>query len=115
MTDYHPVTKEELGQIRYDCDDVDRHCEDCRFETSEEHLCNFDTVGLIDEILSRPDPLELLQKWTQYEFQKIVGCEGYEEVIDFLKNLVYDQQEIINQLRTNPSAVREQGIREGWL
>jgi predicted N-acyltransferase len=69
---------------------------------------------MTDYVISRPDPLEMLEAWTQHEYDKLQNCDGYEEIIDFLKNLVYYQKKVIKQLRTNPAAVREQGIKDGW-
>jgi hypothetical protein len=86
MTDYHPVTKEELEQIRSGCD----------------------ATKMMDEVISRPDPLALLEAWItngndikEGVYLEISGDGG---LLDFIK-----------LLRTNPSAVREQGIKEGWL
>jgi hypothetical protein len=121
MTDYYPVTKEELEQIWRNCkhpewDNREGYpCEGCEYEPLRGVRCTQKIRELKESVLSRPDPLALLEAWTQNEFKKICHYDGREEVIDFLKNLVYYQQEIINQLRTKPEAVRQQGIKEGWL
>jgi len=115
MTDYYSITKEELNQITRNCFHPDQeNCDGCEYESIRGIRCTHEVWKLADEVLARPDPLALLEAWTQYEFRKICRCDGYEETIDFLKNLVYYQQEIINNIRTNPDAVRETGIAKGW-
>jgi hypothetical protein len=79
MTDY-PVTKEELEQIRFGCD----------------------ATKMMEEVLSRPDPLALLDKWLYVQYE-LSGEIDIQKVRLFVK-----------LLRTNPEAVREQGIKEGW-
>ena len=115
MTKYYPVTEDELTQIKNDCYYPSvLSCDDCDF-ADEMIGCNWKGANrLEDEVLERPDPLEVLETWTQHEFKKLYQNEGYEEVIDFLKNLVYYQQEIINRLHKNPQEVVKEGIRDGW-
>jgi hypothetical protein len=94
MTDkYHPVTKEELEQIHrlsgcYDYDEMVTGIHE-----------------ILKEVSTRPDPLALLEAWRKHE-RSVNDRRYYEAWI-----LEY---EFIKQLRTNPEAVREQGIEDGW-
>jgi hypothetical protein len=109
MTDYHPVTKEELDMIKNDCAHSETNaCDGCEYEGKSDHNpitsfnpCTFKGANaLMDEVLSRPDPLTLLEAWRK----------SRSSVFDYVK----DENEFINQLRTNPEAVRQRGIKEGW-
>ena len=95
----HPVTKEELKQIRIDCKYPKKlSCISCDFDPCRFHYANKN----VDEILSRPDPLALLVAWLNWKRNR---CSTI---------YVLTVIEFIEQLRTNPSAVREQGIEQGW-
>lgn len=100
MTDYHPVTREELDMIKNDCFQPDKECEGCEYDGEVD--CTFNAKTLIVEILERPDRLALLEEWRKYMPDKIHG------------NVWDEEYKIIKQLRTNPEAMREQGLREGW-
>ena len=81
----------------------------CNCVSDKGGLCNGDS-----RISVLPDSLTLLELWTQYEFRKLYQHDEYEEIIDFLKNLIYYQQDIINQLRKDPYVVlkelKEKGV-----
>jgi hypothetical protein len=47
--------------------------------------------------------LDILEAWTQKRYQK---CDKME---------VLEVRSFVQQLRTNPDQVRQQGIEEGWL
>ena len=84
------VTKEELEQIR---------------ELAYNDNC-ITIYRVIDQILSRPESLALLEAWfneRSVTYWKTGKLQGYLEFAKMLK-----------AIRTNPSAVREQGIRDGW-
>lgn len=81
MTDYHPVTKEELEQIR----------------------SGLNATKMMNEVLSRPDPLALLIAWRLFQLYK------YQNKWD-----TWDKENsIIKQLRENPEAVRQDLIDKG--
>jgi hypothetical protein len=108
MTDqYHPVTREELYMIKNDCDCSRRKiCDYCKYDdivASDENVVS--SKQIMDEVLSRPDPLALLEawrKWRMYDMDTNFQ-EDWDEEDDFIK-----------QLRINPSAVRDEGIAKGW-
>jgi hypothetical protein len=113
MTDYHPVTKEELDMIKNDCAFPDRlDCEECKFcNTHGDMPCLFKGANaLMDEVISRPDPLALLSAYISAKHMFSSGCDGHRLWIWSEPIL-----ELIERLRTNPEVVKEQGIKEGWL
>lgn len=96
------VTKEELEQIRTDCYQPDKECPDCKYDIEDD--CTFDVKGLIRDIESRPDPLALLEAWRIWALSRN----------EFSHLRWNEENEILTNLRTNPAAVREQGIKDGW-
>lgn len=115
ITKYHPVTKEELDQIKNDCAYPEREfCDDCELAgaysegRSSGLECKFKGANiLMDEVVARTDPLEVLEKWVQqyYEYHS-------DWSIDILKAPMAN---IIKRLRENPQSVVEEGIKNGWL
>jgi hypothetical protein len=108
MTDkYYPVTKEELDQIKNDCVHPETDsCDGCEFDSFEPPICRFiGANALMDEVLSRPDPLALLESWVHYYERN--KSPGYYIGITVLEGM-------IKQIRENPDAVRQQGIKDGW-
>lgn len=91
MTDYHPVTREELEKLM--SWSTNKSPQVCQYERRLE---------ILKRIEARPDPLELLEKWLRVQYE----LSGE---IDISKVRVF-----VKRLRTNPEAVREQGIQEGW-
>jgi hypothetical protein len=61
-----------------------------------------DATKMMEEVLARPDPLALLEAWRKKPLFILIAKRWDME------------QGIIRKLRNNPSAVREQGIRDGW-
>jgi hypothetical protein len=96
MTDYHPVTKEELDLM---CQRRGMQYLSCQGKFRDD---------LVQIILTRPDPLALLEAWREY---RSINRTCY-ETKDY--PLWGEETKIIKQLRTNPEAVRQQGIDEGW-
>lgn len=91
MTDYHLVTKEEIGEILENAYDLPiMH-------------------DLMEKILTRPDPLEVLEKWAIATHDNL-DYAYYDDTV-----YVSDLQKIIKQLSTNPGAVIKRGKDEGWL
>lgn len=82
MTDHHPVTKEELDMIKNDCAYPEKpYCEGCKYDgTNDEDLpCKFKGANaLMDEVLSRPDPLAQLQ--AEYERGFSDGQKGIKHI-----------------------------------
>jgi hypothetical protein len=103
---YHPVTREELEQIRNDCIQVSGFsCEECKHVGTDTRL--FTCIDdLWDEVLARPDPLEVLEKWREYRF----GLVPFDS-----PDMLISESEIISDLKTNPDAVIAKGKVEGWL
>jgi hypothetical protein len=66
-------------------------------------------MELITTILSRPDPLEMLEAWITFRYYERLskGNVRFDAYGDLVR--------LIKQLRTNPEAVRDQGIKDGWL
>lgn len=112
MTDYHPVSKEELEQIWRNCkhpewDNREGYpCEGCEYEKIRGVGCTQKIRELKDSVLSRQDPLALLEAWISQYYTYHSDWS-----IDLLKKPLHD---IIQKIRTNPEAVRQQGILEGW-
>ena len=108
MTDYHPVTKEELEQIRADCFHPEfKHineytCDKCKYESIRGVRCSAKITELKDEVLTRPDPLEVLEKWRATQINSYEGLWKMET-------------SFIKELRDNPDAVIARGKKEGWL
>jgi hypothetical protein len=110
---YYPVTKEELDWIKNDCRyPMRQFCDDCKLagvydgDRASGLACKWKGANaLMEEVLSRPDPLTLLEAWFKWY------CTTHDTSIGLKDATHY----MIIQLRTNPSAVREQGIKEGWL
>ena len=106
MTDHHPVTKEELDKIKNDCIEPMRdNCEGCEcWNGTLKFPCEFiGANALMDEVLSRPDPLALLEAWRKHKsslWQTTVSWG--------------DEDFIIQRIRTNPEAVlqdlKEKGV-----
>jgi hypothetical protein len=91
MTDYHPVTKEELEQLMswstHKSPDV------CLYERRME---------ILRKVATRPDPLEVLEKWRATQINSYEGLWKMET-------------SFITELRTNPDAVIARGKSEGWI
>jgi hypothetical protein len=103
MTDNHPVTKEELEQIENGCaNPAADSCEEYKFIKSD-GACGFHKHVI--EIASRPDPLALLEAWFKWYCTTHDTCIGLKDATHYM----------IIQSRTNPEAVRQQGVKEGWL
>lgn len=108
----HPVTKEELEQIWRNCkhpewDNREGYpCEGCEYEKIRGVRCTQKIRELKETVLSRPDPLALLEAWREHWKKQPI----FISVVRLWKI----EREIIHKLRTNPEAVREQGIKEGW-
>ena len=105
MTEYHPITEEELEWI---CNDhCNSDCKNCEFVDGI--FCQCEGVDELNKrILTRPDPLALLEAWREHEKNRT--CTN---ALDFC-DLYFDESQFIASLRTNPEAVRQQGIKEGW-
>ena len=109
--EYYPVTEKELDQIKNDCAHPETElCNGCEYEetrTNKCSLCTFKGANiLMDEVLSRPDPLALLEAWRECKDTNwIVGCGA---------DVWCEEAEFIKQLQENPEAVRQQGIEQGW-
>lgn len=82
---YHPVTREELEQIRSGCD----------------------ATKMMDDVLSRPDPLALLKKWREWVYFNRAYPPTAEHIWRLETGLIY-------MVYTDPYAVRQQGIANGW-
>lgn len=103
----HPVTTEELHQIVSGCAFPQNTCEECKNYTPYGCTTN-GALSLMDEVLSRPDPLALLEAYTYNRYLKNeILKDGLEEHCEI--------REVIKRLEYDPEAVREQGIKEGWL
>jgi len=105
---YHPVTTEELEQIKYDCIMGKSHscikCEHGIIRVGNGCECSFDKNKIIGKILTRPDPLALLEKWINWN-KKYMNYQ--------MDIRIYEH--FIKQLRENPEAVVEMGEKERWL
>jgi hypothetical protein len=104
----HSVTKEELEQIWRDCVQVKGFsCEECKHCISDttSFTC---TDGLRENILSRPDPLALLESW-------IDSMHTLDDNGETFRMRMADVHYITDAIRTNPEAVRQQGVKEGWI
>jgi hypothetical protein len=115
MTDYHPVTKEELAIIKNDCAYPKKpYCEGCVYYNKDKDItrdsgfgCQFKgTNALMNKVIARPDPLEVLIKWREHSVGDTRHLSLYE---------IEKEDEIIKALRTNPGAVINRGKEEGWL
>jgi inactivated superfamily I helicase len=107
MTDYHPVTKEELLQLR-----TKRKANPLGEGHGSQWLpmAWYELDSVMQEVLSRPDPLEILDKWVEINNHIYTDSDG-----DPLPAIVTGRiMNIIKQLRENPDGVRERGIKEGW-
>lgn len=124
MTDYHPVTREELETfvfsdipprekeeifkkilLRSQSTNVSKTKRYLRITPDEMYMLrnswNWGDItinDLMNRILSRPDPLALLEAWRKGKHHWWWNLES----------------DMIQRIRTNPEAVREQGVREGW-
>lgn len=104
MTKYHPVTEEELDQIKNDCKYPELiDCEECGlFDGQSDLPCSFKGANiLMDEVMERPDPLDIL-----------MGFLSVYNVRDEKSELVL--MLFIKELKTNPMLVIERGKKEGW-
>ena len=81
------------------------HCCICKKELKPQHPRVNGTATLLDEVLARPDPLEVLEKWTHNAAPLL---DGWEEQWNEYKSILED-------IRTNPDAVIKRGKSEGWL
>ena len=64
---------------------------------------------LIQEVLLNPDPLALLEAWRGWRENNTNDSWSYRVCGAWM-----DEDDFIQNLRTNPEAVRQQGIKEGW-
>ena len=95
MTTHHPVTEKELDQIA----ENSPH----EWDTIKRVIA---TRTLIREVLSRPDPLALLEAWREWKDTNwIVGCGA---------DVWCEEAKFIKRLHNNPETVIQQGIEEGW-
>jgi hypothetical protein len=102
---YYLVTKEELNQIKNDCVIPERFaCEGCEYADDKDDThasglgCNFKGANaLMDEVLSRPDPLEVLEKWRAK--QNPIFNQ------DFVDLWYIHELRFIKELRTNPDEI----------
>lgn len=94
MTDYHPVTKEELN------------CKDCINTICSMHGRNASLQTFCSDrmIQQNPDPLALLEAWRKWAVSNVKLSEMWVE-----------ETLIINEIHNRPEAVRQQGIKDGWL
>ena len=90
---YRPVTAEEHEQKRT--------CLNCGNKQTCK-LVQAYSVCWVDEVLARPDPLALLEAWITKELYMYESLPKGRTI------------HMIQLLRTNPDAVRQQGIDEGW-
>jgi len=67
--------------------------------------CGIPSAQCPNDTRNQPDPLALLEAWRKW---KEDDWDSY--TIDDWNT----EKDFIKQLRTNPSAVRDQGIKEGW-
>lgn len=104
---YHPVTKEELERIVSGCAFPQNSCEECKNYTPYGCTTN-GVLSLMDGVLSRPDPLALLEAWITFRYYERLsrGNVRFDAYGDLVR--------LIKQLRTNPAAVRDQGVKDGW-
>jgi hypothetical protein len=96
MTDYHPVTREHCSHECV-CLFFDH---DSKIAKHDGTPCMRNHKGCVNccqdtRYPARPDPLALLEAWLHAHPERGVTT-------------------FIHQLHTNPEAVREQGIKEGW-
>ena len=99
MTKYYPVTELELYQIKNDCEYPNTNsCDGCE-HVDEELGCSFKGANvLIDEVMERMEPVEVLEKWIQHRSRN-----------------AYELENMLHALRTTPDAVIARGKEEGWL
>lgn len=100
---YYPITRKELDQIKNDCEYPEESlCDGCK--SLNEHGCTFKGANiLMDEVLERRDPFEILLAWADRMYE----LQGDIEIVcvkDFVKDL-----------RDHPERVIERGIDAGWL
>lgn len=100
MTDYHPVTREELMQIR-----TWRKANPLGEGHGSQWLSMpyHEVDAVMEDVLARPDPLALLDKWRDTISFDQWSCGKVWEM----------ERELIKQLRENPEAVRKQGLKKG--
>jgi hypothetical protein len=107
LTKYYPVTKEELYQIKNDCEYPETNaCDGCE-HVDEELGCSFKGANiLIDEVMERANPMEVLKKWME-------SCDGgyYEKGKDEFNAI----NKFIKEIHTDPDSVIARGKEEGWL
>jgi len=103
--EYHPVTEKELDMIKNDCAHPETEsCDGCECWGEGHNLpCSFiGANALMDEVLTRPDPLEILEAWRRFMPERL-SCNVWDA-----------EYRIIKKLRENPEMVMQQGIEEGW-
>ena len=105
------ITEEQIQRLFKDKDAVTFATENVCYEVrSRPHTSTPDTCKLVqaysvcwvDEVLARPDPLALLEAWITKELYMYESLPKGRTI------------HMIQLLRTNPDAVRQQGIDEGW-
>jgi hypothetical protein len=64
-------------------------------------------ANALEEVLARPDPLEVLEKW--------MNCKDAIFTEDGTTMKVWQIIDLVKELRTNPDAVIARGKEEGWL
>jgi hypothetical protein len=103
MEKYYPVTKDELDQIKNDCYyPTVLSCDGCDFE-DEQIGCNWKGANILeDEILTRVDPLDLLEAWDSYNNSHF----GMPHPTFF---------DMIRLVREKPADVIAHGKEQGWL